>query len=58
MRVIYRRLAFRDWLFLGLRSSVTWPREKSSEPRETNWGAGIALEMQFGERQSKGTTAQ
>jgi hypothetical protein len=50
LRVIYRRHVFRHWLFLELRSSVTWPRESLSEARETNWGAGVALEMQFAER--------
>jgi len=51
LRVIYRRTIFeRDWLFLELRSSVTWPRENLLERREPNIGAGIALEMMFGER--------
>jgi len=51
LRVIYRRSIFnREWLFLELRSSVTWPREDLLEDRETNLGAGVALEMMFGER--------
>jgi hypothetical protein len=51
LRVIYRRSIFdREWLFLELRSSVTWPRENLLERREANLGAGIALEMMFGER--------
>jgi hypothetical protein len=58
LRVIYRRKVFREWLFLELRSSVTWPRETISERRETNWGAGVALEMQFGERRRKRTKDQ
>ena len=58
LRVIYRRHVFRDWLFLELRSSVGWPRETLAERRETNWGAGVALEMQFGERRRKGTKDQ
>ena len=53
LRVIYRRSVYRDWLILELRSSVGWPQETLSEPRETNWGAGVALEMQFGERTRK-----
>jgi hypothetical protein len=53
LRVIFRRRLHRDWLFLELRSSVTWPRETLAESRETNWGAGFALEMQFGERKRK-----
>ena len=51
LRVIYRRSIFnREWLFLELRSSITWPREDLLEDRETNLGAGVALEMMFGER--------
>ena len=51
LRVIYRRTIFgRDWLFLELRSSITWPRETLLERRTSIWGAGAALEMMFGER--------
>jgi len=51
LRVIYRRSIFdREWLFLELRSSMTWPRENLLEKRQANLGAGIALEMMFGER--------
>jgi len=51
LRVIYRRTIFdRDWLFLELRSSLTWPRESLLENREAVWGAGVAIEMMFGER--------
>lgn len=51
LRVIYRRSIFdREWLFLELRSSITWPRDDLLERRETNLGAGVALEMMFGER--------
>lgn len=51
LRVIYRRSIFdRKWLFLEMRSSMTWPRENLLERREANLGAGIALEMMFGER--------
>jgi hypothetical protein len=49
-RLIYRRSMFRDWLFLELRSSITWPRETLLETRERNLGLGAAVEMQFGER--------
>jgi hypothetical protein len=49
-RVIFRRRIFRDWLYLELRSSVTWPRETSQERRELDPGVGAAVEMQFGER--------
>lgn len=50
LRAIYRRRIHLEWLFLELRSSVTWPRESAIELREPNWGAGVALEMLFGER--------
>ena len=51
LRIIYRRSIFdREWLFLELRSSITWPRENPFENRESNLGAGVALEMMFGER--------
>jgi hypothetical protein len=50
LRVIYRRRVHLEWLFLELRSSVTWPRDTLLEPREADWGAGVALEMLFGER--------
>jgi len=51
LRVIYRRsILDREWPFLELRSSITWPRENLLERREANLGAGVALEMMFGER--------
>ena len=53
LRAIYRRRLHREWLFLELRSSITWPRETLLERREANWGAGAALEMLFGERTRK-----
>jgi hypothetical protein len=53
LRVIYRRRIHVDWLFLELRSSITWPRATLLERRELNWGAGAGLEMLFGERTRK-----
>lgn len=53
LRAIYRRRIHQDWLFLELRSSITWPRETLLEQREPVWGAGVALEMLFGERTQK-----
>jgi hypothetical protein len=49
LRIVYRRRVLREWLFLELRSSITWPRETQHEPRERNLGAGVALEMSFGD---------
>ena len=53
LRAIYRRRIHREWLFLELRSSITWPRDTLLERRQPNWGAGVALEMLFGERTRK-----
>jgi hypothetical protein len=53
LRAIYRRRIHLEWLFLELRSSITWPRETLFERREPNWGAGIAFELLFGERTKK-----
>jgi hypothetical protein len=53
LRVIFRRRIYREWLFLELRSSITWPRKTQLEHRESNLGAGVALELMFGERQRK-----
>ena len=50
LRLIYRQRIHREWLFLELRSSITWPRETLLERREANLGAGAGLEMLFGER--------
>ncbi len=44
----FRRQTFRKWLFLELRSSLTWPRETLEEDREINPGVGIGFEMYFG----------
>jgi hypothetical protein len=53
LRAIYRHRIHLDWLFLELRSGLTWPRETLIERREPNWSAGIALEMLFGERTTR-----
>lgn len=50
LRLIYRRRLHREWLFLELRSSLTWPRETVLERRESSWGVGAGLELFFGER--------
>ncbi|MBS1200625.1 MAG: hypothetical protein H6R27_1303 [Proteobacteria bacterium] len=54
LRVIYRRTIFdREWLFLELRSGVTWPRESLEEQREPVLGGGVAVEMMFGENRRR-----
>jgi len=53
LRIIYRRRLLYEWLFLELRTSVSWPRESLLERREANMGAGVAIELMFGERRRK-----
>jgi hypothetical protein len=38
LRVIFRRRIYHEWLFLDLRSSITWPRETLLERRESKSG--------------------
>ena len=45
----YRKRIARDYLYLELSTSLSWPREFLEEVRESNWGVGIELEMQFGD---------
>ena len=44
----FRRRVLRKWLFLELRSSLTWPKESLAEEREINPGVGVGFEMYFG----------
>lgn len=44
----YRRQVYREWLFMELRTSVTWPKEARGEDRDINPGVGLGLEMYFG----------
>ena len=46
--VRYRQNVFREWLFMELSTSLTWPRETLEEEREINPGVGIGFEMYFG----------
>lgn len=38
----------RDYLWLAVGPSITWPREELEEERELNLGFGVWLEMEFG----------
>jgi hypothetical protein len=49
-RVIMRRQLNWDWLFLELRAGASLPRRFLYEKRELSPEAGIAVEMQFGDR--------
>ena len=44
----FRRRVYRDWLFLELISSATWPQEFRDESRDLNIGIGAGFEMYFG----------
>lgn len=48
LQVRYRRRILRDWLFVELLQSVTWPRELVAEDRDLNLGFGVGIEMYFG----------
>ncbi len=45
----YRRRIFREWFFIELLSSISYPQEFVDEERERNLGVGIEFELQFGE---------
>ena len=44
----YRQRIFREWLFLDLVTSYSWPRYLLEEEREGNFGIGAGFEMFFG----------
>jgi len=46
---IWRRPFTRDWLYLSVGPSITWPRYLLEEKRELSLGFGVWLEMEFGE---------
>ena len=46
--VIYRRPFTREWLYLSVGPSVTWPREVPEDKREMSLGFNLWLEMEFG----------
>ncbi len=45
----YRRRILREWFFIELLTSLSYPRDFIEEKRERNIGVGIEFEMQFGE---------
>jgi hypothetical protein len=45
----YRKQIAREYLFMELSTSLTWPRYFLIEKRESNIGIGIQFEMQFGD---------
>ncbi|MNC98511.1 hypothetical protein D3C83_164950 [compost metagenome] len=46
---IWRRPFTRDWLYLSVGPSITWPRYLLEEERELSLGFGVWLEMEFGD---------
>lgn len=58
----YRRRISRDFLFLEVSTSLSWPRYFLEETRERNFGVGLVFEMRFGDwpgrKQDKVTDAQ
>jgi hypothetical protein len=46
--MIWRRPFTREWLYLSVGPSVTWPREFLEEQREISLGFNLWLEMEFG----------
>ena len=57
----YRKRVSRDFLFMEVSTSLSWPRYLLEEIRESNFGVGLAFEMQFGDwpgrKQDKRTDA-
>lgn len=48
LSLIWRRPFTRDWLWLSLGPSITWPRELPEEERELSLGFGAWIEMEIG----------
>ncbi len=49
LNLIWRRPFTRDWLYLSMGPSVTWPRELETEKREMSLGFGVWVEVEFGD---------
>lgn len=44
----WRRQLTRDWLFVNVGPTLTWPREKLSEKREASLGFAFLIDFEFG----------
>jgi len=53
LRLIMRRQLSIEYLFLEVRGGVGWPRQRLIEDRDMSVEAGIALEMQFGNKEKR-----
>jgi hypothetical protein len=49
LQLVWRRPWTRDWLYLSIGPSATWPRELPEEKRELSLGFGVWLEMEIGD---------
>lgn len=47
--LIWRRPFTREWMYLSMGPSITWPREFQSEKREMSLGFGVWIELEFGD---------
>jgi hypothetical protein len=48
LRLVWRRSFTRDWMYLSIGPTATWPRFQLQEERELSLGFGAWLEMEFG----------
>lgn len=53
LRLIMRRQLSIEYLFLEVRGGVGWPRQRLIEDRDMSLEAGVALEMQFGNKANR-----
>lgn len=49
LNFIWRRPFTRDYIYLSMGPTLTWPREKIEEKRQMNLGFGVWLEIEFGD---------
>ena len=48
-QLTWRRPFTRDWMYLAMGPSLTWPRRRPEDEREANLGFGVWIEMEFGD---------
>ena len=48
-QLTWRRPFTRDWIYLSLGPSLTWPRRQPEDERKANLGFGVWIEMEFGD---------
>ena len=51
LNFIWRRPFTRDYIYLSMGPTLTWPREEIEEKRDFNLGFGVWLEIEFGDWQ-------